>query len=89
VAQVVGGIVQAGASDPATDQPEAALAWAGPADANTSAGDKDTQADTHGGLSSLELGYRPYLARSCSALARQAAASSGNRVEAAFAHKPS
>ena len=30
------------------------------------------------------VAYRPYLARSCSALARQAAASSGNPVEAAW-----
>jgi hypothetical protein len=40
----------------------------------------------HGGLL---LAYRPYLARSCSALARQAAASSGKPVEAALADRPS
>jgi hypothetical protein len=39
----------------------------------------------HGG----SFAYRPYLVRSCSALARQAAASSGNPVEAALADRPS
>ena len=40
---------------------------------------------SHGG----SFAYRPYLARSCSALARQAAASSGKPVLSALAWRPS
>ena len=38
-------------------------------------------------VAGLLLDYKPYLARSCSALVRQAAASSGNPVEAALADR--
>ena len=51
MAQVVGGIVQAGANQPVTDHPQATLTWAGPAQANPGTGDKDTQANTHQGCS--------------------------------------
>ena len=40
---------------------------------------------SHGG----SFAYRPYLVRSCSALARQASASSGNPVLSALADRPS
>jgi hypothetical protein len=86
VAQVVGRIGQAGADHPARDNPDAALAGARLADANPHAVVEDAKADLHGETSS---GYSPYLVRSCSALARQAAASSANPVAAALARRPS
>jgi len=49
VAQLVGGIIGAGANQPVTDHPQATLAAAWPADPNAGAGDKDAQANPHGG----------------------------------------
>jgi hypothetical protein len=49
VPQLVGGIVQAGANQPVTDHPQAALAATGPTDPNPGPGDKDAQPNSHGG----------------------------------------
>jgi hypothetical protein len=38
MAQLIGGILEARANQPVTDHPQAALAWAGPANTNPSAG---------------------------------------------------
>jgi hypothetical protein len=86
VVEVVGRIAKAGAGHPAPHDPDAALAEPGLANANPRAVLEDAKADLHGKTS---LGYSPYLARSCSALAWQAAASSANPVEAALARSPS
>jgi hypothetical protein len=52
VAQLVGGIIGAGANQPVTDHPQATLAAAGPADPNAGAGDEDAQTDSHLGAPS-------------------------------------
>jgi hypothetical protein len=49
VAQLVGGIIGAGANQPVTDHPQATLAAAGPADPNLGLGDKDAQPRSYGG----------------------------------------
>jgi hypothetical protein len=69
VAQFVGGIIKTATNDPATNQPQATLAWAGPADANSGAGGEDAPANPHGGA--------PF---SCSERRGHGAASLGSRV---------